>query len=127
MENTKLVDSLHMPLKSYEDILLAFKHMLAKCLEINRKDFLTPLIGDWPTQFFMRQLVYNLAEVSLHNICENVVPLIGALHISLNSRECVLKFFHPIFAELYSTLFGKKARLAKKTQAWRVSLLLEVL
>ena len=127
MENTKLVDSLHMPLKSYEDILLAFKYMLSNGLEIYLKDFLTPFMGDWPTQFFMRQLVYNLAEVSLPTICENVVPLIGPLHISLNSRECVLKFFHPIFAELYSTLFGKKAKLAKKPQAWRVSLLLEVL
>ena len=125
MENTKLVDSLHMPLKSYQDILLAFKHMLSNGLEIYLKDFLTPFIGDWPTQFFMRQLVYSLAEVSLPNIsCENVVPLIGPLHVSLNSRECVLKFFHPIFAELYSTLFGKSA---KKPQAWRVSLFLEVL
>ena len=126
-ENTKLVDSLYMPLKSYEDILLSFKHMLSNGLEIYLKDFLTPFMGDWLTQFFMRQLVYNFAEVSLPNIWENVVPLIGPLHISLNSRECVLKFFHPIFAELYSTLFGKKAKLAKKPQAWRVSLLLEVL
>ena len=126
-ENTKLVNSLHIPLKSYEDILLAFKHMLSNGLEIYLKDFLTPFMGDLPTQFFMRQLVYNLAEVSLLTICENVVPLIGPLHISLNSQECVLKFFDPIFAELYSTLFGKKAKLAKKPQAWRVSLLLEVL
>ena len=95
MENTKLVDSLQMPLKSYEDILLAFKHMLSNGLEIYLKDFLTPFMGDWPTQFFMQQLVYNLAEVSLPNICENVVPLIGPLRVSLNSRECVLKFSTP--------------------------------
>jgi hypothetical protein len=84
-------------------------------------------MGDWPTQFFMRQLVYNFAKVCLPTICQNVVPLIGPLHISLNSRECILKLFHPIFAELYATLFGKKAKLGKKPQAWRVSLLLEVL
>jgi hypothetical protein len=84
-------------------------------------------MGDWPTQFFMRQLVYNFAKVSLPTICQNFVPLIGPLHISLNSRECILKLFHPIFAELYATLFGKKAKLGKKPQAWRVSLLLEVL
>ena len=101
--------------------------MLSNGLEIYLKDFVTPFMGDWPTQFFMRQLVYNLVEVSLPTICGNVVPLISPLHISLNSRECVLKFFHPIFAELYSTLFGKKAKLAKKPQAWRVLLLLEVL
>ena len=78
-----------MPLKSYEDILLAFKHMFSNGLEIYLKDFLSPFMGDWPTQFFTRQLVYNLAEVSLPNICEKVVPLIGPLHISLNSRVCV--------------------------------------
>lgn len=127
MENTKLIDSLHMPLKSYKDILVAFNHMLSNGLEIYLEKFLAPFMGDWPTQFFMRQVVYNLAEVSLPDICQNVVPLIGPLHISLNSRECVLKFFHPIFAELYAILFGKKAKLAKKPQAWRVSLLLEVL
>ena len=52
MENTKLVDSLHIPLRSYEDILLAFKHMLSNGLEIYLKDFLTPFMGDLPTQFF---------------------------------------------------------------------------
>ena len=127
MENTKLIDSLHMPLKSYDDILIAFKHMLSNGLEIYLEKFLVPFMGDWPTQFFMRQLVYNALDFSLPSICQNVVPLIGPLHISLNSRECVLKFFHPIFAELYSDLFGKKAKLAKKPKAWRVSLLLEVL
>ncbi len=127
MKTTKLIDSLHMPLKSYEDILVAFNYMLSNGLEIYLQKFLAQLMGDWPTQFFMRQLVYNVAEVSLPAICQNVVPLIGPLHISLNSRECVLTFFHPIFAELYATLFGKKAKLAKKPQAWRMSLLLEVL
>ena len=83
-------------------------------------------MGDWPTQFFMRQLVYNLDRVSLPATCKNVVPLIGPLHISLNSRECVLKNFHAIFAELYSFLFGTKAKLAKTPKPWRVSLLLEV-
>ncbi|XP_028405775.1 uncharacterized protein LOC114528351 [Dendronephthya gigantea] len=73
MDNTKLVDSLHLPLKSLNDLLTAFKSL------------------------------------------------------SLNTRECVVKYFHPIFAELYSFLFGKKAKLAKKPKPWRVSLLLEVL
>ena len=127
MENTKLVDSLHLPLKSSEDLLTVFKHMLKSGLEIYLSNFLTPFMGDWPTQFFMRQLVYNITKVSLPTVCENVVPLIDPLHISLNSRECVVKNFHPIFAELYSFLFGHKVKLAKKPLPWRVSLLLEVL
>ena len=125
MENTKLIDSLHMPLKSY-DIPIAFKSMLSNGLEIYLEKFLAPFMGDWPTQFFMRQLVYNALDFSLPSICQNVVPLIGPLHTSPNSRKCVLKFFRPIFAELYSDLFVKKAKLAKKPKAWKVSLLLEV-
>ena len=127
MENTKLIDSLKLPLKSSDDLLFAFKHMLSNGLEIYLNDFVAPFMGDWPTQFFMRQLVYNLNKVALPAICENVVPLIGPLHISLNSRECVVLKFHQIFADLYSFLFGKKAKLPKKPKPWRVSLLLEVL
>ena len=130
METTKLINSLHMPLKSYDDILNAFKQMLSNSLEIYLEKFLAPfmiLLTDWPTQFFMRQLVYNSLDFSLPSICQNVVQLTGPLHILLNSRECVLKFFHPIFAELNFDLFGRKAKLAKKPKAWRLSLLLEVL
>ena len=33
MDNTKLIDSLHISLKSYEDVLTAFKHTVgAKCM-----------------------------------------------------------------------------------------------
>ena len=127
MENTKLIDSLKLPLKSSDDLLFAFKHMLSNGLEIYLNDFVAPFMGDWPTQFFMRQLVYNLNKVALPAVCENVVPMIGPLHISLNSRECVVLTFHQIFADLYSFLFGKKAKLPKKPKPWRVSLLLEVL
>ena len=96
--------------------------MLSNGLDLYLSSFIAPFIGDWPPQFFMRQLVYNLATVSFLEYCQNVVPLIGPLHISLNSRECVLKQFHPIFAELYSFMFGHKAKLAKTRQPWRVPL-----
>lgn len=124
MDNIKLVESLKLPLKSYNDLLTAFKHMLANGLEDYINHFVAPFPSDWPMQFFMRQLVYNTASVSLPTVCENVIPLIGPLHISLNFRECVLLNFHKIFADLYSFLFGAKAKLAKKPKPWRLSLLL---
>ena len=115
---------LQLPLKSCTDVVTAFKHMLVNGLEDYLKQFVTPFPADWPMQFFMRQLVYNTASVSLPTVCRNVIPLIGPLHISLNSRECVLLNFHKIFADLYSFLFGTKAKPAKKPKPWRVSLLL---
>ena len=39
MENTKLIDCLHIPLKSYDDILIAFKHMLSNGFEIYLRNF----------------------------------------------------------------------------------------
>ena len=70
MENTKLVDSLHMPLKSYEDMPSCFQAHAFKWLGNLPERFLTPFMGDWTTQFSMQQLVYNLADVSLPNICK---------------------------------------------------------
>ena len=88
------MDSLKLPLKSYSDLLIAFNHMLANGLEDYLNHFIAPFPGDWPMQFFMRQLVYNTISVSLPDSCKNVVPLIGPLHISVNSGECVLLNFY---------------------------------
>ena len=75
-------------------------------------------------QFYIRRLVYSEAP-SLPTAFQNVVPLIGPLPISLNTRECVLLIFHEIFADLYTFLFRRKAKLAKKPKAWQISLLFE--
>ena len=114
MNTTKLVESLKLPLKSYTDLLNAFKHMLATGWEDYINHFVAPFPGDWPIQFFMRQFVYNTVSISLLTVSKNVIPLIGPLHISLNSRECVLNISHKVFADLYSFLFRTKAKLAKK-------------
>ena len=115
MDNIKLVDSLNLPLKSYNDVLTAFNHMLANGLEDYLNHYAAPFPSDWPMQFFMRQVIYNTNLVSLPDVC-NVAPLIGPLRISLNSRECMLLNFHHF-------LFGAKAKLAKKPKPWRLSLL----
>ena len=126
MDNSKLVDSIELPLKSIENALTAINKMLTSGLEIYLKDFIAPFVGDWPMQFFIRQLVYSSAP-NVPAVLKNVVPLISPLHISLNARECVLLKFYDIFADLYTFIFGKKAKLAKKPKPWHISLLLEVI
>ena len=120
MDNIKLIDSFDLPLKSYKDVLVAFQHMLSNGLQEYLNKFAVPFLGDWPMQFFMRQLVYNTMSVSLPDVCKYVLPFIGPLHISINSRECVSQQFHGIFADLYSFLFGSQAKLAKKPIPWRI-------
>ncbi len=68
--------------------------------------FVVPLVGDWPCQFYIRQVVYN---ESIHNL----IQFIGPLHVSLNARENILLKFHFSF-EFYSFLFHGKKAIAKK-------------
>ena len=78
-----------------------------------------PLMGDWPCQFYMWQMVY----------CENIhslIPFIDPLLISLNARENVVLKCHHFFSELYAFIFGGKVGLPKSQKPWRISLLLEV-
>ena len=126
MDGCKLVDCIEAPLKSSADILSALNYMLANGLSIYLDKFLVPFVGDWPTQFYMRQIAY-CDDDRMPSLSKHIAPLIGPLHISLNARECVVINFHPVFADLYSHLFGQKAKLAKKPRPWRISLLLEVL
>ena len=117
MENTKLVDSLKLPLKSYNDLLIAFNHMLTNDLEDYLNHFIAPFPGDWPMQFSMRQqLVYNNISVSLADACKNVVPLIGSLHISLNSRECVFSEFPQHFLRSLFLPLRRKGQTSKETK-----------
>ena len=85
MDNTKLVDSIELPLKSCENVLTAVNKMLSGGLQLYLDHFIAPFVGDWPMQFFIRRLVYSDAP-SLPAALQNIVPLIGPLHISLNAR-----------------------------------------
>ena len=70
--------------------------MLSGGLQQYLDHFIAPFVGDWPMQFYIRRLVYSDVP-SLSAALQNVVPLIGPLHISLNARECVLLIFHEIY------------------------------
>ena len=55
----------------------------------------------------------------------SIVPTIGPLHISLNSREHIVNSFHPFFKSVYQSIFPN-SKLADKPKPWRVSLILEI-
>ncbi len=58
----------------------------------------------------------RIPEYILH-----MVPILGPLHVSLNTRETCFLLFHPFFNQLYN---GKKRNLAAKPKPWRIDLLL---
>ena len=47
----------------------------------------------------------------------SVVPIIGPLHKSINSKEHVLLSFHPFFENVYQNLF-KRSKFPKKPKPW---------
>ena len=58
MDNTRLVDSTELTLKSREDDLTAVKKILSGGLENYLNHFIAAFIGDCPMQFFIRQWTF---------------------------------------------------------------------
>ena len=55
----------------------------------------------------------------------SVIPMIGPLHISLNSREHIVTSFHPFLKTGYEIMFTQ-LKLEDKPKPWKISLLLEI-
>ncbi len=56
MDDTKLVDCLEIPPKSFHDLLSSVKYMLENGLALYLDRFFVPFVGDWPTQFICDSL-----------------------------------------------------------------------
>ena len=167
MDDLHLVDFVELQLKSKEDFNAAYDIALSAGLGDYAKKFIIFQPGDWPCQFFCRQIIYQCVKKFIsyqeprQANCENtqaasdhsaysypsftgsdneqslplnlssqpsilsVIPMIGPLHISLNSREHIVTSFHPFFKTVYERIFTR-SKLADKPKPWRISLLLEI-
>ena len=56
----------------------------------------------------------------------NLIPIIGPLHISLNSRETLFQTYHFFFEMLYHDLFGNKKILSQKPKLTVISFILHL-
>ena len=143
MEDLHHIDFVELQLKSKDDFSKAHDVVMSSGFETYMKQFLVIQPGDWPAQFFCRQLVYqslhqqsNAHKVSQESspsfsvVNENLppvtslIPTMGPLHISLNSRKHVFETFKPFFKTIYGYLFSN-SKLAEKPKPWRINLLLE--
>ena len=166
MDNLHLVEFVELRLKSMNDFEAAYDIVLSTGLAKYMRKFVLLQPGDWPCQFYCRQIIYQclgkfhrsssqltntLQETlftsddhSLYSyptgnyVCNmtpetmsqqpsilSIVPTIGPLHISLNSREHIVNSFHPFFKSVYQSIFPN-SKLADKPKPWRVSLILEI-
>ncbi len=90
--------------------------------------YIIPLPADFPGQLFVRRAIVNKleseSELTIPKEITHLVPMLGPLHVSLNTRESVFITFHPFFNCMYKSVFGKTKKLAAKPKPWRINLLL---
>jgi hypothetical protein len=86
-----------------------------------------PVSADWPGQLFIRKAITKIRSQNADNIIKNFIPLIGPLHVSLNSREHVVIIHWEFFNKMFRSIFGPNKILAQKPKPWRINLLLDLL
>ena len=125
IDHCKLLDEIKLPLKNFTNFLHAINHANENGLSDYLQSFLCPQPEDWPSQYYVRQIQYNLPD-TLPPHLKNIIPFIGPLHIQLNSRESVCLLNINFFQRAYSFIFGERKALSKKPKAWRISLIEEI-
>ena len=100
MDNTKLVDSIEMPLKSCENVLTAVSKMLSCGLQLYLDQSGTPFIGDWPMQFYIRRLVYSKARM--------LFLLLVLRHFRKCKRKCIAYNYFIKYLLIYKSSYLEK-------------------
>ena len=134
LNNSKLVDFILHPLHSTKDYIEC-SNLLFKVFErLENTDYLEnyiiPIIADWPGQVNIRRAItLRINRGIASGIPEQIlslIPMIGPLHISLNSRETLFQTYHFFFEMLYHDLFGDKKVLSQKPKQTVINLILDL-
>ena len=87
-------------------------------------NYIIPVPADFPGQLYIRRAIVQ--KLKYGNQCSipkevlSLVPILGPLHVLLNTRESCFLTFHPFFNELYKEVFRKKKFSSKtKTLAYQ--------
>src|SRR6185369_754858 len=132
MKSVKIINIKEQNLRSLSDYPSAIEMItgvssLAEYVKFNA----IPIIADYPGQLFIRKAITlylknqqnNIQQINLDHIL-NFIPILGPLHVSLNSREDVVVLFHDFFKNLYCTVFEKKG-FPEKPKPWKINYLLQ--
>ncbi|CAJ0907840.1 10112_t:CDS:2 [Entrophospora sp. SA101] len=131
MNNTKLVNLVEGNLHSTEDYIKALQNVFnvpELKLYLEKNILVSPM--DYPGQFYVRRAIsscINSASTSeLSTLLLHIVPMIGPLHVSLNSRETVFLLNYAFFNKLNCEVYLKKKKLAKRPKPYKINVLLEL-
>ena len=134
MKNSKLVDFILHPLHNTKDYIESSNILFKVFEKIEQEDYLNnfviPTICDWPGQVNLRRAItlrLNKKENSgISPQILSIIPMIGPLHISLNSREILFQQYHFFFEMIYHNLFGENKILAQKPKPRLIDLILNL-
>ncbi|PKY51642.1 hypothetical protein RhiirA4_546670 [Rhizophagus irregularis] len=90
-------------------------------------NYIIPISANFPGQLYIRKAIVKKLESDNSNIPKEItylLPFLGPLHLSLNTRESVFLIFWGFFDLMYRKVFGMKKKLAAKPKPWRINLLL---
>lgn len=131
MNNTKLIDLIEGNLHSTRDYLSVIRSVInipEMHAYLTKNILVVPM--DYPGQRNVRRAVVhrmiNNEQSSVPQLVLNIVPIIGPLHVSLNSRETVFLVNYDFFEKMYHSIFGPRKILAKKPKPYRINFLLEL-
>ncbi|RIB21464.1 hypothetical protein C2G38_2176506 [Gigaspora rosea] len=131
IENTRLVDLREGSLHSTKDYMNALKSLInipkAEAY-LKTQVLIAPMY--YPGQLYIQcAIVHSLKSRDSSGIPEqilHIIPMIGPLHVSLNSRETVFLLNYDFFDLLFHPVFGHNKVLAKKPKPYKINLLLEL-
>jgi hypothetical protein len=131
MQNTKLIDLLEGSLHSTKDYISVIQLIInipELCTYLEKNILIAPM--DYPGQKNIRRAIthymVNREQSDVPTQILNIVPFIGPLHVSLNSRETVFLINYNFFENMYHAIFGFCKILAKKPKPYQINLLLEL-
>ncbi|PKY28197.1 hypothetical protein RhiirB3_480441 [Rhizophagus irregularis] len=134
MKNSKLVDFILHPLHNTKDYIESANILFTTFEKIEQEDYLNnfviPTICDWPGQINLkRAITLRLNKKDNSGIPSQIlslIPMIGPLHVSLNSRETLFQIYHFFFEMVYHNLFGENKILAQKPKPRLIDLILNL-
>jgi hypothetical protein len=89
-----------------------------------------PVPADFPGQYYVRKAITLKRlygdDIDIPNQILHLVPFLGPLHVSLNTRESTIKLYHPFFNLLYKNIFKKTKNLSLTPPPWMVNYLLYI-
>src|ERR1043165_2799802 len=134
MKNSKLVDFILHFLYNTKDYIESANILFKVFEKIERQDYLNnfviPTNCDWPGQVNLRRAISlrlkNEDKSGISSQILSLIPMIGSLHISLNSKETLFQIYHFFFEMIYHNLFGKNKILAQKPKPTIINLILNL-